>query len=941
MEAVPIHAEQGSSAPAQVVGQRLTGWALAGVLAGLMLTLLLAALDQTIVGTALPRIISELHGFSQYTWVVTAYLLTSTTTIPIVGKLSDQFGRKWFLVAGVIIFLLGSALSGASQTMTQLILFRGLQGIGAGALLGLVFTLLGDLFVPAERARWQGLFAAVFALASVVGPTLGGWITDNANWRWVFYVNLPVGIVALIVLILWLPANISQRTTEARGLAAFKRIDFAGAFTAAGGTVCLLLGLTWGGTAYPWDSVQVIGILVAAAVLFVTFIVVERFFAVEPILPLDLFKNQIFAAGAALSLLVGMALFAVVIYLPLFLQGVLGQSPTNSGAAITPLTLTLAVSAVLVGQLIARIGRYQIIAVLGAIVMAFGIFLMTRLDVSSSVGELTRDMIVVGLGLGMLQPVLTLAVQNAIPRNRLGTGTGAVTYLRAMGQTLGVAIIGTIVANQMATELTKRLPAAARQLPQAALSAATNQQVLINSQYRGQLTQQAIHNAVAQAVPQAVAQAVAKIPPGPEHAARVAAVTAQVTAQVTQQVTQQVTALLNAIFEATRQALAVGIASSFWFALAISGLVIVTTLFLKDVPLVKAAAPVPAPAVASINSAPTGGAWPGPGLAADAVASPLGRPAGGYGYGGNGYGGNGYGGAPMNGAPPGRATPAPLVAAPAGPTPDEARARERLGMAGVMLGAIADEALRKEASPALLAGLASMADGRYPHVWSEADRGRAVAHDLVEPMALAALRAAYGEQLGSAQQPRAPRQAVAAQPSQPSDHEDHASYQAYQPSYSSNGANGTSTSAATQRGVTRGAEYGQEYTSGPWAQSMRAQWPEAPQDFRREPLAHANGHLHLVPTDGRTDESWSDVGSEPRQAGQQEPGSSQAHEARNTAPSMATPLAPETAYAQSWPGHESGEWPMRAQQHPGTQTSLAGTRAREGRSNADSPYSPR
>ncbi|HLJ82341.1 MAG TPA: MDR family MFS transporter, partial [Ktedonobacterales bacterium] len=431
---------QQASATQVTGGVRLRGWDLAGVLIALMLTMLLAALDQTIVSTALPRIIQDLNGFDRYTWVVTAYLLAETTVIPIVGKLSDQFGRKWFLVAGVVIFLIGSMLSGISQTMNQLIIFRGLQGVGAGFLFALIFTLIGDIFTPAERARWQGLFSGVFALASVIGPTLGGWITDNTTWRWVFYVNIPLGVVALFLLIYRLPANISVRSTRFTGMAAVRRIDFAGAITASTATVCLLLGLTWGGQTFPWASAPVIGMLVGAVVLFVAFYFIERR-ASEAILPLDLFRNQIFTTGAILSLLVGVALFAIVIYLPLFIQGVLGQSATNSGVVITPLTLTLAIGAALVGQVIYKIGRYQFLSVIGAIILTFGVYLMAQMNASTGLGEVTRNMIVVGVGLGMLQPVLTLAVQNAIPRTRLGVGTSAVTYLRTMGQTLGTALI--------------------------------------------------------------------------------------------------------------------------------------------------------------------------------------------------------------------------------------------------------------------------------------------------------------------------------------------------------------------------------------------------------------------------------------------------------------------------------------------------------------------
>jgi EmrB/QacA subfamily drug resistance transporter len=572
-------------------GVQLQGWTLVSVLAGLMLTLLLAALDQTVVGTALPKIIGDLHGFDRYAWVVTAYLMTSTAMIPIVGKLSDQFGRKWFLIAGIIIFLAGSALAGASQTMNQLITFRGMQGVGAGIEQALVFTLVGDIFPPAERARWQGLFMGVFALASVIGPALGGWITDNATWRWVFYVNVPIGILTLVVLFLWLPVNISARSTHYTGRAALRRIDFVGALTAAGATVCLLLGLTWGGVTYPWSSAQVIGVLAASGILFVVFFVNERF-AVEPILPLDLFRNQVFATGALLALTMGMALFAMAIYLPLFIQAVLGQTATSSGAAITPLMLTMAISGTLVGQLIARIGRYQALSILGAAIMTFGVFLLWRMDVTTTLGEVTRNMIVVGVGLGMLMPVMNLAVQNAIPRHRLGVGTGAITYLRATGST----------------------------------------------------------------------QVAATVPPGPRHNQLVAALTPRVVARVT----MLVTSLFHQIFAATQQALAVGIQHGFAVAMGICAAVIGITLFLKDVPLRRFA---------------------------DGAAV---LPAAG----------------------------------------EAARTR---ALAGLTLALVANEARRPDANPQLLASLASLANGRYPHLPDEAERGRAVARDLIEPLAVMAL----------------------------------------------------------------------------------------------------------------------------------------------------------------------------------------------------------
>ncbi|MEO8957156.1 MAG: MDR family MFS transporter [Ktedonobacteraceae bacterium] len=572
-------------------GRRIHGFALGSVLAALMLTLLLEALDQTIVGTALPKIVGELQGFDRYTWVVTAYLLASTTMIPIIGKLSDQFGRKWFFVAGVIIFLLGSALSGVAQTMDQLIAFRAIQGLGAGTGIALVFTVVGDIFPPAERARWQGIFAAVYGFSSVVGPTIGGWLTDHGpllgnlvtdatRWRWVFYINLPLGIIALVVLLIYLPTNISMRSNEFTGLTAARRIDFLGAFLASSATICLLLGLTWGGNqTYDWTSPQVIIVLVAAAILYVAFFIAERF-AREPILPLDLFRNQVFAADSLLALSTGMVLLSLVIYLPLFLQGVLGESATNSGEVITPLTISLVVGSAISGIIIGKFQRYQLITILGSLVLTVGVFLMTLWTSSTSLLTATTNMVVAGVGLGIFFSVVTLAVQNALPRTRMGTGTGAITYLRALGQTLGVAIVGTVVNNTIATDLANRLPASAvKQLTPAGLKFATNTQVLINPTYRDTV----VHTAEGFAVRNAVAQATANVPPGPNHDQTVAAIAQKVTAQTIQQ-TQH---LLNQVFDALRLSLAVAIQHSFVAVLFFCGAVIIASIFLKDVPLAK------------------------------------------------------------------------------------------------------------------------------------------------------------------------------------------------------------------------------------------------------------------------------------------------------------------------------------------------------------------
>ncbi len=594
MESAQI-ASGGGVAPAVGTGRRLHGVALISVLTALMLTLLLEALDQTVVGTALPKIIANLQGFDRYTWVVTAYLLASTTMIPIVGKLSDQFGRKWFFLAGVVIFLVGSALSGAAQTMNQLIAFRALQGLGAGTGIALVFTVVGDIFPPAERARWQGIFGGVYGFSSVVGPTIGGWLTDHGplvagfvtdatRWRWVFYVNIPLGIVALVALGVFLPVNVSVRSSAHTGWAAVRRVDFAGAALASGATICLLLGLTWGGNqTYGWTSPQVMGTLAGAVVLYAVFAVVERA-AVEPILPLDLFRNQVFAADAVLALATGMVLLALVIYLPLYLQGVLGESATNSGEVITPLTFSLVIGATLAGIVVARLRRYQAVTIVGGIVMTVGVFLMTRMTMTTSLLQAAVAMIITGVGLGIFFSVLTLAVQNAIPRTRMGVGTGAVNYLRALGQTLGIAVVGTVVNNAIADDLKTRLPSAAKHgLSPQALQYATNTQALVSPSYRDQVVKMAQAFAEQFARAAATAKANVTVPPGPQHDQ----IVAQIANQAATAAAQQTQALLAQVFEALRHSLMVGIQRGFVTTLVFCGVVILGTFFLKDVPLAR------------------------------------------------------------------------------------------------------------------------------------------------------------------------------------------------------------------------------------------------------------------------------------------------------------------------------------------------------------------
>ena len=565
--------------PTQESNRRLRGTALASVLIALMLTLLLEALDQTIVGTALPRIIGSLQGFDRYIWVVTAYTLASTTMIPLVGKLSDQFGRKWFLIIGTAIFLIGSALSGASQSMNQLIAFRAIQGLGGGIGIALVFTVVADIFPPAERARWQGIFGSVYGVANVIGPTLGGWLTDHGplvgnlvtdttRWRWIFYINLPIGILALAALLIYLPTNLSVPSNRLSGWAAIRRIDVLGAVLASSATICLLLGLTWGSNQiYDWNSLQVIGVLLASGALYALFILTERLVA-EPILPLNLFRNQVFAVASLLSLLQLMILVALVIYLPLFLQGVLGESATNSGEVITPLTISTVVGSLVAAAIMASRKRYQLITIIGAMIMTVGVFLLTLMTASTSLLVAAIYMVIAGLGLGSFFSILTLAAQNSLPRARLGVGTGAVRYLGQLGSVLGVAIVATVVNQTLANDIVKRLPAnAAKQLTPQGLQAATNPQVLVNASYHSTL----VHTAENLAVKSATAH----VPPGPQHNA------------IATQVIHQVDTLLTQVFDALRLSFAVALQHGFITILVFCALAIIATFFLKDVPMKK------------------------------------------------------------------------------------------------------------------------------------------------------------------------------------------------------------------------------------------------------------------------------------------------------------------------------------------------------------------
>src|SRR5579883_2135135 len=409
---------------------------------GVLMVMLLASLDQTIVSTAMPRVIADLQGFDRYTWVSTAYLLTSTVVVPIYGKLSDLIGRKPIFLFGVVIFLIGSALSGASQSMNELIAFRAFQGIGAGALMPIAIAIVGDLFTPRERGKWQGVTGAVFGLSSIVGPTLGGWITQNSTWRWVFYVNLPIGIMAMIVLIFLMPTLRSSHVGKVA-------IDYVGAALLVLGTVPLLLGFTWAGTQYDWLSVQIIGLFAVAVVALAAFIIYEAMLerrGGEPIIAPSLFKNSIFSVSTIVTMIFGMGLFGSIFFIPLFVQGVVGVSATNSGLLLTPLMLTSIIGSVVSGQLVSRIGKYKWVAIVGMIISIVGSWMLVQLNVHSTNADVIWAMLVLGLGMGFGMSLYTLIVQNALPR-KIGEATSALTFFRSIGGTIGLAAMGSVMTS--------------------------------------------------------------------------------------------------------------------------------------------------------------------------------------------------------------------------------------------------------------------------------------------------------------------------------------------------------------------------------------------------------------------------------------------------------------------------------------------------------------
>jgi drug resistance transporter, EmrB/QacA subfamily len=420
------------------------------ILGAVMLALFLGALDQTIVGTALPRIVTDLGGNEYYNWVFTIYLLTSTITVPFYGKLSDLYGRKPLLMIGVIIFLVGSALSGLSQNMAELILFRGIQGLGAGALFPISLAVIGDLFSPKERGKYQGLFGAVFGLSSIVGPFAGGFLTDTVGWHWIFYVNIPIGIVSLFVLARLLPTV--KRPDASRNL----DLLGAGVFIVAIST--FLIGLTNKQTA-DWSTPEVGGLIAVGLALMTVFAFIESR-AKEPIVPLDLFRNRTYASSMLSTFLVSFGFFGAIVFLPRWFQFVHGSSARDSGLQILPLLAGLIVSSIIAGILVSRTGRYKIIILSGLVIMTVGLVLMTQLKANTDLGTLWVWMFVTGAGIGPTLSVFTIVVQNAVPFRQLGVATSNLTFFRQIGGSVGLAITGTIFGTRLVDELPRQLTAA-------------------------------------------------------------------------------------------------------------------------------------------------------------------------------------------------------------------------------------------------------------------------------------------------------------------------------------------------------------------------------------------------------------------------------------------------------------------------------------------------
>jgi len=450
-------------------------------LIGTMLSMFLGSIFMTIAATAMPRIVTDLGGFSQYTWVFTAYIITETIALPLTGKLSDMYGRKWFFVVGMAIFTLGSFLCGISQSMTELIIYRAFQGIGFGVMSALGFIVIADIFPPEERGKYGGLMAGVFGLSTIIGPTLGGYLTDALSWRWVFFAPIPIGLIIIIIFIFLFP---QIKAGEAR-----YRVDYAGVVAMTLFIGPLILALTWGGVNYAWSSLTIIGLLAFSVIMLIAFLFIESR-AGEPIIPLTLFKNRVVAVCSIVAFSMGAAFFPVVTFIPLYFQGVLGATATASGGFLTPMMLSAAIGSFISGQMLSRAGgHYRLQGAVGFLISAVGFFLLTRMTPETSFATAVVNIILIGLGNGLIMPVHTIAVQNTVPYSIMGTATSMIQLLRPLGGVFGLAIVGSILNNTFASSFIGNLSAEVKAVvsPEQLAAIVDNPQALVNPEAQAQL----------------------------------------------------------------------------------------------------------------------------------------------------------------------------------------------------------------------------------------------------------------------------------------------------------------------------------------------------------------------------------------------------------------------------------------------------------------------
>jgi len=506
-------------------------------LAAVMVTMFFSSLDQTVVTTALPTIIGELNGLAAYAWVFTAYMMTSAITIPLYGKLSDIYGRKPFYLFGLGLFMVGSALAGLAHSMEWLIAARAIQGIGGGGMMSMPRATIGDIFNPKERGNWIGLLNAVFGVSAIIGPYFGGWLTDSLGWRWIFYINLPVALLAFIAVAFALP-NVRTATRH--------RVDWFGSATLMAGLIPILLAFTWAGSKYAWGSATTLGLFGAGVLIIVLFVLVERR-AAEPILSPQLFKNPLFTTTVLMSFFLSVGMYSGLMFLPIFVQGVVGLSATNSGAVLTPMMLSFIVGSTVGGILVSRLGRYKLQAILGSLVMLVGIFFLGRMDVSTTWLGVVRNMLIVGLAMGVVMPLANVVIQNAFPYSQMGVVNSTQQFVNSLGGIIAAPIFGTILSNTFSSSLQKSLPpqlvSAMSTMPDSIKGVLSNPQALIESK-----AQTALH------------QMFSKY------------------GQIGQN-------LYTQFIDAVKSSLAKGVQRLFLFGLIFAGLTFVTTLFLKEIPL--------------------------------------------------------------------------------------------------------------------------------------------------------------------------------------------------------------------------------------------------------------------------------------------------------------------------------------------------------------------